>query len=125
LTAKEEKEYFGEFKDNKFYGKLEAKIIEKAWKEIPSIFPAAKLGNYSFTPDSFKALITVDNRFSNENSSKLVPKIMTAFKSRSTILLNQFHGKHGRIFWQNSYDEIRINDLFQLNESLKKIKNLL
>lgn len=124
LTAKESNGYFGEIKDSKFCGKLEAKITEKVWKEIPSIFPAAKLGNFSFTPDSFKAIITLDNRCAKENSTRL-PKIISAFKSRTTILLNQFHGAHGRIFWQNNYEEIRINNLFQLSESFKKIKNLL
>lgn len=123
ITAKEENGYFGKFKDNNFNGKLEARIIEKAWKEIPSLFPYSKLGNYSFSPNSFKAIITIDNRRCSENSSKLIPKIVSAFKSRTTILLNKFHGSHGRIFWQNNFNEIPINDLNRLNESLTKIKN--
>jgi hypothetical protein len=123
LTSKESKGYFGEYKDNKFYAKLEAKITEKAWQEIPSLFPAAKLGNYGFSPDSFSSIITIDNRFSKENSIKLIPKIISAFKSRTTILLNKFHGKHGRIFWQNNYDENQIKDLLQLNDALKHISS--
>ncbi|RPI14763.1 MAG: hypothetical protein EHM58_15715 [Ignavibacteriae bacterium] len=121
LKAKEKNNYFGSFKDNKFNPKLEAKITEKIWKEIPSNFIEAKLGNYSFTENSFSAIVTIDCRVSEEATKKLMPKIIASFKARSTILLNQLHGKHGRVFWENCYKEEAISDLKQLNEVLKRL----
>jgi hypothetical protein len=122
LTAKEKNNYFGKFKDNIFIRKLEARITEKAWKEIPENFSEIRLSNYSFTEDSFSAIVTTDCRLSEENTKKLLPKIIASFKARSTILLNQFHGTHGRVFWENAYKEETIYDLNQLNEAIKKLK---
>lgn len=122
LTAKERKNYFGNFKEDVFIPKLEARITEKAWKEIPVNFSEVKLSNYYFSEDSFSAIVTVDCSKSDENAKKILPKIIASFKARSTILLNQFHGTHGRIFWENAYEEQTINDLNQLSDVLNRMK---
>lgn len=122
LAAKEKNDYFGNFKDNIFIPKLEARITEKAWKEVTTNFNGVKLGNYGFTEDTFTGIVTVDCRIIAENTKKFLPKVIASFKARSTILLNQFHGKHGRVFWENCFKEEPISDLNELNEVLKKIK---
>jgi hypothetical protein len=118
LSSKDKNGYFGNFKNENFIPKLEAKITEKVWKEIPNIFPDIKLGNYFFKEDTFTAIVTINNKLSEDTAKRILPKIIAGFKSRSTILLNQFHGKHGRIFWENTYEEKNIRDLDELQEIL-------
>lgn len=122
LTAIEKKGYFGCFKDSNFIPKLEARITEKAWKEIPANYSEVKINSYSFTENSFNAIVTVDCRSVENNTNKMLPKIIASFKARSTVLLNQFHGRHGRIFWENSYKEELVCDLNQLSEVLNRHK---
>jgi hypothetical protein len=81
------------------------------------------LGDYSLTPDSFNGIIMIDNSQPLDNPEKYIPKILTAFKNRSTILLNQFHGTHGRVFWENSYEAININSVETFNSALRLLKS--
>jgi hypothetical protein len=57
-----------------------------------------------------------------DNPRKFIPKALTSFKNRSTVLLNQFHGTHGRVFWKNNYDEKFIEDITDLREVLTELK---
>ena len=118
----EKKNYFGNNINGKFHEKLEGKILIKAWLELPKLFPECKLGFYSVKENEFSGMITIDDS-SNQNSKKLLPIILSSFKARSTKLLNQLHGTHGRIFWKNNYQEFSIKDLNDLNTALLKIRN--
>jgi hypothetical protein len=64
----------------------------------------------------------IDNSHIIENPWKYIPKILTAFKNRSTLLLNQFHGTHGRIFWENSYESINIDGAESFNKAIHLLK---
>lgn len=119
--AKEKKDYFGEIKNGKFFEKLEGKITIKAWKELPSLFDNCLLGDFKLSENELSGIIMIDNRKSWENSRKFIPKIISSFKSRSTKLLNQFHGAHGRIFWENNYSEGIIENVEDLKQGLDKI----
>lgn len=114
--------YFGNYQQNEFKEKLEGKIVIKSWKELPVKFPICILGDYSITPDAFSGIIMIDNSQALDNPRKYIPKILAAFKNRSTILLNQFHGKHGRVFWENSYEEIKIDSVESFNKALNLLK---
>ncbi len=118
FIPKEKIEYFGKMIDSKMIERLEGKILIKAWKELPGSFANCMLGDYNLNPDSFSGIIMIDNRLSQENNRKYIPKILTSFKNRSTLLLNQFHGKHGRLFWQNNYNEQIIENIEDLREVL-------
>jgi hypothetical protein len=122
FKPKEAKGYFGKYENNEFREKLEGKIVIKSWKELPIKFPICILGDYSITPDSFSGIIMIDNSQALDNPKKYIPKILAAFKNRSTILLNQFHGKHGRVFWENSYEEIKIDSVESFNRTLNLLK---
>ncbi len=122
FKPKEAKSYFGSYENNEFREKLEGKIVIKSWKELPVKYPVCILGDYSINPDSFSGIIMIDNSQALENPQKYIPKILTAFKNRSTVLLNQFHGKHGRVFWENSYEEIKIDSVESFNKALNLLK---
>jgi hypothetical protein len=119
----EKKEYFGNVIDGSFKEKLEGKIVIKAWKELPVQFKNCILGDYMLSPNGFCGIIMIDNRMSWENSRKFIPRILTSFKNRSTKLLNQFHGKHGRVFWENNYFEGIIENVEDLKQALDNINN--
>ena len=114
--------YFGVAEGDEFREKLEGKIVIKAWKELPGKFPICILGDYSITPDTFSGIIMIDNSQALDNPKKYIPKILSAFKNRSTLLLNQFHGTHGRVFWENAYDEITIDSVESFNKALNLLK---
>ena len=114
--------YFGVTEGEEFREKLEGKIVIKAWKELPGKFPLCILGDYSITPDTFSGIIMIDNSQALDNPKKYIPKILSAFKNRSTLLLNQFHGTHGRVFWENAYDEITIDSVESFNKALNLLK---
>jgi hypothetical protein len=123
LISRDRKDYFGTFTDGKFVEKLEAKIVLKAWQEIPSQFNNCTLGNFGVTPNDFNGILKIDSRLSDETSIKYVPTIISSFKARSTKLLNQLHGTHARIFWENGYVEKPIENLNDLSEILNNISS--
>ncbi|HAX49289.1 MAG TPA: hypothetical protein PK605_15445 [Ignavibacteria bacterium] len=122
FKPKLENSYFGVLEGSDFREKLEGKIVIKAWKELPERYPVCILGDYSITPDTFSGIVMIDNSQALDNPRKYIPKILGAFKNRSTLLLNQFHGTHGRIFWKNSYDEITIDSVESFNRALHLLK---
>ena len=122
FTPKEKMEYFGKIVNDRMIEKLEGKILIKAWKELPYSNPNCILGDYELKPGRFTGIIMIDNRLSQENNRKYIPKILTGFKNRSTLLLNQFHGSHGRVFWMNNYKEKIIENIEELKECLAAMK---
>jgi hypothetical protein len=106
-----------------FKEKLEGKIIIKAWKELPQKYPNCILGDYKLTRDTFSGIVMIDKSLASENQTKTYLKLLTYFKNRSTVLMNKLHGKHGRVFWNNNYEEIAIEDIDKLNEVLSYLKN--
>ena len=119
LPVKKES-YFGKKVDGKFVEKLEGKILVKTWLELATTFPDAKLGFYKVKENEFSGMITVDNSKSNK---EMLPIILSSFKSRSTKLLNQLHGTHGRIFWENNYKEFPIKNLNDLHTALQDLRS--
>ena len=122
FKPKLDKHYFGVIENGEFREKLEGKIVVKSWKELPAKFPVCILGDYSVCTDSFSGIVMIDNSQALDNPRKYIPKILTAFKNRSTVLLNQFHGTHGRVFWENNYSEITIDSVESFNKALNLLK---
>lgn len=122
FRSREEKGYFGSYDNDDFRPKTEGRIVVKAWKELSTYFPLCILGDHSITPDTFSGIIMIDNSQALENPEKYIPKILTGFKNRSTKLLNQFHGTHGRVFWENAYEEIKIDSIESFNQTLNLLK---
>jgi hypothetical protein len=114
---------FGTFENGSFVDSMESKIIVKAWRELPVYFPNCTLGEYTVSSKNLTGIINVDNRSSQENSRKLIPRIVAYFKARTTKLLNQYHGKPGRIFWENNFEERIIENLNDLSIALDKINS--
>jgi hypothetical protein len=113
---------FGTASGEMIIEKLEGKIVIKAWKEIEKNFTYCILSDYALKPDSFSGIIMIDNSQVLDNPRKFIPKALTSFKNRSTLLLNQFHGTHGRVFWENNYQETFIEDISDLREVLNHLK---
>ena len=122
FKARESKSYFGVNTEKGYIEKLEGKIVVKAWKELPQKFPNCILGDYIVKPDSFSGIIMLDKSVPQENQNKYYFKILSYFKNRSTVLMNKLHGTHGRIFWQNNYEEVTVNDVDRLREVLTFLK---
>lgn len=118
FSPKEKKDFFGKNVNEKMVEKLEGKILIKAWKELPYTYSNCMLGDFELRADGFSGIIMIDNRLSQENNRKYIPKILTGFKNRSTLLLNQFHGTHGRVFWGNNYKERVIENIEELKDCL-------
>lgn len=121
LVSREKKDFFGSFSDGKFIEKLEAKIVLKAWQEIPTLYKNCTLGNFGVSRNDFTGILKIDSRLSDDTSVKYIPTIISSFKARSTKLLNQLHGTHSRIFWENGYIEKPIENLNDLSEILNSI----
>lgn len=125
FKPKENKPYFGKIENGSLQEKLEGKIVIKAWKELPVKFQMCILGDYSLTPGTFSGIIMIDNSQALDNPEKYIPKIITAFKNRSTLLLNQFHGTHGRVFWENAFESLKIDSVESFNQALNMLnKNI-
>jgi len=123
FKAREPKGYFGYINGNGFTEKLEGKIIVKAWKELPQKFSNCILGDFIVKPDSFSGIVMLDKSLASDNQVKTYYKLLTYFKNRSNVLMNKLHGTHGRVFWDNNYEEISINDMDKLSEVLSYLKN--
>jgi len=121
FISRDKKDYFGTINEGTLCERLEGKIVIKAWKELPKTFNNCIIGDFKLSPNDFSGIVMIDNRMSRENSRKYIPKILTSFKSRSTKLLNQFHGTHGRVFWENNYYEGVIDNVDDLKQALDHI----
>lgn len=121
ISAKEKINNFMMVNGGKPTLRVEGKIVEKTWKELPSLFPGCILGNYALKSDEIIGIISIDNSSSSENSGRLMPKILCAFKARSTKLLNLYHSSHGRVFWENNFREHPITNFNELRKVLKRI----
>jgi hypothetical protein len=122
FSTRDKRGHFGMMDGNILREKLEGKIVIKSWKELPSKFPNCILGDYCLTPDTFSGIIMIDETGSPGGAEKQFPRILTSFKNRSTLLLNQFHGTHGRIFWENSYDSIKIDSFESYGKTLELLR---
>jgi hypothetical protein len=120
--SRHKKGFLGTYTDETLHERLEGKIVIKAWKEIEKNFPYCVLSEYLLRPDSFSGILMIDNSQVLDNPRKFIPKVLASFKNRSTVLLNQFHGTHGRVFWKNNYDESHIEDINDLREVLIQLK---
>jgi hypothetical protein len=123
FKPREKKNFFGVIENGSLKEKLEGKIVLKSWKELSEKFPLCILGDYLLTRDSCNGILLIDNSQALVNPKKYIPRILTAFKNRSTLLLNQFHGTHGMVFWENSYDSISIDSVESFNLALGLLKN--
>ena len=123
FKPKENADYFGIYENSVLKEKLEGKIVIKAWKELPAKFPVCILGDFSLAPGSFSGIVMIDNSRALDKPEKYFPRILSSFKNRSTVLLNQFHGMHGRVFWGNAYDSISIDSVESFNQALSLLKN--
>lgn len=123
IKTKENKEYFGTFSEGRFIETLESKIVTKTWAEIPMVFHNCLLGSYGVSPNEFTGILKFDAEFSDENSSKYIPSVISRFKVRSTKLLNQLHMTHSRVFWENGYKKTPIENLNDLSNALNKINS--
>lgn len=113
---------FGFYNKGKFQEKLEGRIVIKAWKELASKFPICILGDYALAANKFSGIIMLDNWNETLNMNKYLPKILGYFKMRSSKLLNQFHGTHSKIFWENGYEEIKIDCIDTFNNAIEKLR---
>ncbi len=124
FTAIEKCDRFGKKIFTSFVPRLEGRLCEKAWKELPVHFQHCLVGDHKIKPYEFQAFLIIDKFHSEELAAKYVPKILASFKSRSTKLLNQYMGTHGKAFWENSYSENVIAGLDELEEALETIDKL-
>jgi hypothetical protein len=122
FKAREPKGYFGVETAGGFSEKLEGKIIIRAWKEIPSKFPNCMLGDFTLKPDSFSGVLMMNKLISKEKLNKQYITILTYFKNRSTTLMNKLHGTHGRVFWENNYDEVCVSEIDKIRKVLSVFK---
>lgn len=132
LRVKDEKNFFGHISGGKMHENTSARITAKVWLEQPFEIHNAMLLHYRISPDEFDAIIEIDyavhwhtnHQFSTngshrqaqsmlkrERSKILTAKLISRFKSRSTILLNQLHGTQGKVLWENGYEETVIDEI--------------
>ncbi len=122
FSPKDKRSHFGLMENGEMLEKLEGKIVVKSWKELPSKFPTCILGDYCLLPDSFSGIIMMDGTGSPDRPEKIFPRVLASFKNRSTLLLNQFHGTHGRVFWENSYESIKIDSFEAYSRTLDLLR---
>jgi hypothetical protein len=135
---------FGFQTQGKMHENTEARIASKVWLELPFEFHNVKLLYYDILPDEFVAVIEVDHiagnpseisykkngkwkrqaesKLKKERCKILATSLISRFKSRTCLLLNQLHSKPGRLIWENNYEEtdlaeIPINDMTYFREN--------
>lgn len=87
------------------------KILKKKLQAIEKRFPGVKVDFHVFMPNHCHII------FIFENSKAVLPKVVQAFKSLTTLGIKR-SGFQGTYFWQKNYCEHVIRD----NESLNRIR---
>lgn len=132
LRLREEKNFFGHVSGGKMHENTAAKITAKVWLEQPFEIHNITLLHYRISPDEFDGIIEIDyagqphanhqsstngahrqaqSMLKRERSKILTAKLISRFKSRSTILLNQLHATQGKVLWENGYEETVIDEI--------------
>lgn len=118
IRTREKKNFFGKFDESGFKEKAEGKIVAKAWKELPSKFPACYLGDFKLYPNEFHGLLIFDTQGLLVPAEKMIPVIIGAFKSRAAKLLNLMSDSHNRVVWHNNFVDIRLDYMSQMQDAL-------
>lgn len=71
FTAIDKCNRFGICSPNKFFPRLEGRITEKAWEELPSLFKYCIIGDHRVKPNEFQALLVIDKYHSPDLAANM------------------------------------------------------
>jgi len=104
LTAVDE---IGKFVFDNYYGEsenIEAKILKIIWHNMQNRFSGCIFKDCYVKPNKFHGIILIDSNV-NGNFEKMVNRVITEFKSRSTRLIGIYSSRFGKILWQNRFEK--------------------
>lgn len=81
----------------------EAKILRIIWHNMQNKFPGCLLKDCCVRQNKFHCIILVDEKV-NGNHDKMLTKIVSEFKSRSTKLIGLYSSSFGKILWNNGFN---------------------
>lgn len=123
IRTREKKNFFGKFDESGFKEKHEGQNVVRAWKEIPTKFPACFLGDYRMYPNEFHGILIFDVKNVLVPVEKMTPVIIGAFKSRAAKLLSLIGGINNRVVWQSNYIDVRLDYMSQMQDALMFLSN--
>ncbi|HEY3250802.1 MAG TPA: hypothetical protein VGK25_06750 [Ignavibacteria bacterium] len=83
---------------------IEAKILRIIWHNMQNRFAGFIFKDCCVKPNKFHGIILVDGKFDG-NFDKMVNKIITEFKSRSTKLIGMYSSRFGKMLWRNGFEK--------------------
>jgi len=106
---------FGEIADGKMHLNDFGLIIDGTWNWLEKQYGYIELEDFVVMPNHFHGLIIIDNckggsRTAPTGRTKPLGRILGAFKTRSTKLVNEFRQTLGTPIWQRNYYERIIRD---------------
>jgi hypothetical protein len=92
---------------------VEAKILKIIWQNLQNKFTGCDFKDCCVKPDKFHGIILIDHDV-NVNVDKVIYKLVSEFKSRSTKLVGIYSSRFGKILWQNGFEKEIISTYVEL-----------
>jgi REP element-mobilizing transposase RayT len=120
LCSRNRESIFGDIGDGEIRLNECGKIIETTWAWIGKRYPFLELLDYIIMPNHFHGIVLIDrsrggSRTAPTAGNKPLGRILGAFKTRSTKLVNEFRISPGVPIWQRNYYERIIRNEFELD----------
>jgi REP element-mobilizing transposase RayT len=110
---------FGNVSDGQMVLNNAGRIIERAWKDLPTRFPSVELDVFGVMPNHVHGIIAIvgaglapPKTKGAASSAPTLGDVVRAFKSISAIRVNRHLSRSGQPLWQRNYYEhiIRTDD---------------
>jgi hypothetical protein len=114
IKASEKKNSFAVTNGRETYEKCDGMILRKVWKSLSGYSNNCELKDCDIRCDEFHGVVLIDK---TANVERILTKVISEFKSRSTTLINNYRGTFGKPIWENVFrlDSIRnYTDLFNI-----------
>jgi REP element-mobilizing transposase RayT len=117
---------FGEIADGKMYLNEIGLIVNDTWSWQEKQYPYLELIDFVIMPNHLHGITLIDQHKDGSRTAptqrlKPLGRILGAFKTRSTRLVNEFRQTSGAPIWQRNYYERIIRNEFELNRIIDYI----
>ncbi len=117
---------FGDIKDGEMRLNENGLIIDETWSWLGKQYPYLESVEYAIMPNHFHGIFLIDRYLGGSRTAptgriKPLGRILGAFKTRSTKLVNEFLQTSGAPIWQRNYYEHIIRNESELNRIVEYI----
>ena len=128
ICAHHKQTVFGQIKSGVVELNPYGQLAERVWRDLPEHFPDIRLDEFIVVPNHVHGVVFIDSERARHASplrqrASNLGKVIGAFKSATTRLINRARTTPGAALWQRNYYEHVIRNEASLSEIREYIAN--